>query len=51
MEKQEKLREYCIDKAIEILRANVDPWINNTGDVIKTAKELESYITSTLVNT
>lgn len=46
MEKKEALREYCIEKAIEIARALAICGNPSTKDVLKTAKELESYITA-----
>jgi len=45
MDRMEAIREYCIEKAVEILRANPKPWISSTKDVVETAKELEKYIT------
>ena len=46
MEKKEAVREYCIEKALEIkTKALESPKKFNAEDVIKTAKQLEQYIT------
>ncbi len=45
MEKAEAIREYCIERALEIIQLDASRVILSTEDVIKSAKELENYIT------
>ena len=44
MEKTEAIREWCIEKAIDLLLSNGQNF--KAEDVVRCAKELEKYITS-----
>ena len=45
MEKKEAVREWCIEKAMVIIASQSGQTIHKVEDVIKLAKELETYIT------
>ena len=45
MEKKEEIREYCIDKALEIYQTTGCTAAMDAQSVIEAAKEIEEYIT------
>ena len=45
MEKKEAIREYCIDKAIAIVQTAGYTATMDAKSIIKSAKEIEEYIT------
>ena len=46
MERKEAIREWCVEKALAIEATQKMPKEVNAAGVIKTAKEIEKYITS-----
>lgn len=46
MEKKEAVREYCIDRAIDLCVAGKEETYEVPEDIIKIAKILEEYISS-----